>query len=114
MTIINVADFWKFSNNFHQINYMDYQFFLMKNDILPIWEAPENRNGGAISVRVSVSNPNLLNIWEDACLLTINGQICVNSNDINDINGLSFNLKNNLTVIKIWNGHGNNDISKKI
>lgn len=112
MTIKSVADFWLFANAFNKLNYMDYQFFIMRENIKPIWESPENRNGGSAIIRLRLSDKNLLNIWEDICLYTINNQIC--SSSISDINGISFNLKNDLTVIKIWNNNGAIDISKKI
>jgi hypothetical protein len=111
MTIHNIGDLWSFINNFNKINYMDYQFFVMRGDIIPIWEAPENRNGGAASIRMRLSDKNLLHVWEEVCLYAINDQICPSPKDVN---GVSFNLKNDLTVIKIWNNNGCNDISRKI
>lgn len=111
MTIYNVGDFWSFMNSFNKINYMDFQFFVMRGDIIPIWEEIENRNGGAASIRLKLSDKNLLPVWEDICLHTLNENICDASIEIN---GVSFNLKNDLTVIKIWNKDGNCDISKKI
>lgn len=111
MTINNVGELWSFINTYKKLNYMDYQFFVMRGDIVPIWEYPENKDGGAVVIRLRVSDKNLLNVWEDICLFTVNEQICSNPSDIN---GISFNLKNDLTVIKIWNKNGNDDISKKI
>lgn len=111
MTIQNVGDLWSFINSFNKVNYMDYQFFVMRGDIIPIWEAPENRNGGAASIRMKLSDKNLLRVWEEVCLYAINDQICPSPKDVN---GVSFNLKNDLTVIKIWNKDGNHDISRKI
>jgi hypothetical protein len=111
MTINNVIDFWNFINNFNKLNYMDYQFFIMNNNIKPTWEDPENRNAGAASIRLKLSDKNLLKVWEDICLYVFCDQICT---EITTINGISFNLKNDLVVIKIWNDTINNDISKKI
>jgi len=108
--ITNIADFWNFMNNFNKLNYMDYQFFIMRGNITPIWEDPENATGGAASIRLKVSDKNLLDVWTDLCLYTINEQVCQTDDPIN---GISFNLKNDLTVIKIWNKNGS-DISKKI
>jgi hypothetical protein len=111
MSVNNAAEFWNFINNFNKINYMDYQFFMMRNDIKPTWEDPVNYNGGAASIRLKLSDKNLLKIWEDICLYVLCDQICT---EITTINGISFNLKNDLVVIKIWNDNINNDISKKI
>ena len=111
MTINSVSDMWSFLNNFDKINYMEYQFFIMKNDITPVWEDPENINGGAASMLIRVCDPNLLKLWKDLCVLVINEQIYDNPKEIN---GISFNLKNDLTVIKIWNKDLNDDISNKL
>lgn len=111
MKISNITDFWNFINNFNKINYMDYQIFIMKENITPIWESPENENGGAASLRLKLSDKNLLRIWEDMCLYTLNDQICTLPMQVN---GISFNLKNDLTVIKVWNKDRTIDISKKI
>ena len=111
LTISNVTELWNFLNNFNKINYMEYQFFIMKNDVIPIWESPENKKGGAASITVKISDPNLLKIWEDLCVLTINEQIYY---DMSEINGISFNLKDDLTIIKIWNKNMDDDISKKL
>lgn len=109
--IETISDFWNFMNSFNKINYMNYQFFMMRENITPIWEDEANKNGGAASIIIKISDPNLLKIWEDICVLTINEQIY---NNKSEINGVSFNLKNDLTVIKIWNKNMNDDISKKL
>lgn len=110
MTITNVAELWKFLNSFNKINYMEYQIFVMRGDIKPVWEDPENLNGGAATIKLKLSehmeNNNILNIWEYVCVLTLNQQIC---EYFDDVNGISFNLKKDLTVIKIWNKDYSND-----
>ncbi len=109
MTISNIKNFWEFLNNFDKINYLDNQIFIMRDNILPIWETPENRDGGAAIIRLKHTEPNLLNIWSDVCLLTMNEQICP---IVNEINGISFNLKSDLVVIKIWNRNGQYECNK--
>lgn len=111
MEIENIADFWSFMNNFKILNYMDHQFFVMRDGITPLWEDIHNKNGGASSLRISAFSENLLDIWELMCLLTVNENIC---SDSDDINGISFNLKRDLTVIKLWNKNEFNDITNKI
>lgn len=111
MEIKNVCDMWEFLNNFDKLDYMNYQFFIMKNDIKPIWEDPMNINGGAASLRIKLSDKSLLKIWENVCVFTLNNQIC---NTPDSINGISFNLKNDITVIKIWNSDAMLDISNQL
>ena len=39
ITIIDtVSKFWRLFNNFHKLNYRSYNFYLMKENITPIWE----------------------------------------------------------------------------
>jgi hypothetical protein len=108
-SISSVHDLLSFVNNFNKLNYIELQFFVMKGEILPIWEDEPNRNGGTAVTNIKLPNNNLIKIWEDICLLTINQQICATPNEIN---GISFNLKNDMTVIKIWNKDWKNDISR--
>jgi hypothetical protein len=111
MTIYDVSNMWQFINNFKHLDYMNNQFFIMRNDITPRMEDPANIRGGSAVIRISVHSRDLLLIWSDVCVLTFNNEICRNPDSVN---GISFNLKQNMTVIKIWNNNVNDDISKKI
>lgn len=111
MKIETLCDFWEFINNFNNFNYMGYQFCIMKENIMPFWEDPCNCNGGAATIRISTSNPKLLNIWEELCVLIISESFC---NIPDEINGISFNLKWNMVVIKIWNKNSKVNICKFI
>lgn len=117
MTIRTVKDFWEIMHNFNMLNYMEYQFIIMRNNILPIWEEPENKNGGAASLRIKLSdsdmthnNSRLLCVWEDMCVYVFAGKMC----QTDAINGISFNLKKDMAVIKIWNKNSDIDISKNM
>lgn len=111
MSLSTVQDFWQFINNFNKLNYMNYQFFIMRQHITPLWEDTENKHGGAITIRWNISEKDLLNLWEDVCILTINETIC-SHNTI--VNGISFNLKENLVVIKIWLKNNDMNAVKKL
>jgi Eukaryotic initiation factor 4E len=51
--ITSMKQFWQVHNNLDKIgNLIDHDYFLMKNDINPIWEDKMNRNGIVISIRV--------------------------------------------------------------
>lgn len=101
MTIQNAKDAWEILNNFSTLKCSEYQFFLMRDNIFPMWEDDANITGGTSIIRVRMDDKNLFNLWTDICLLLMNEQLC---DPNNDINGLSFNMKNELTAIKIWNG----------
>lgn len=103
--INNSTDFWKFYNNWDKIKGIHYKhYFLMKNEIIPLWEDIENINGGCWSFKVSEDQT--LNLWTDLSVYLVCNQLLNNNSDIV---GLSVCLKkNNNSVIKIWNKNSKN------
>ena len=102
--ITTINDFWKLYNNwdtFKGVNYKHY--FLMKNNITPLWEDTYNVKGGCWSFKISEDKAEEL--WTDLSVYMMCNQLI---NDSNDICGLSICLKkNNFSVIKIWNANSN-------
>ncbi len=107
--IKTVSDFWTIFNNFDKLDTETMHYFLMKNNIVPTWEYPDNRKGGTCSFRINIMNS--LDMWEDFCSKMVIDKLI---DDINDINGISYNPKNNWAMIKIWNRDNNKDISKTL
>ena len=120
--IHSIKDFWTYYNNIN--TFLKGIFFLMKEDILPIWEVPDNINGGYWSFRVDRDKVD--DIWTKLSIQLITENICDSSriesdeledseesekneseHDINilkhDINGISISPKAVNAVIKIWN-----------
>lgn len=97
MKIENVGDMWSFLNNIKEFNYMKTHFFIMRDNIKPIWEDDQNRNGGTCKFKF---DNDALDAWEEFVIHTLNEDIVSN---FNTINGVSFNPKNSCTIIKIWN-----------
>ena len=93
-TIDSVASFWQLYNN--QIYLSNGMFFLMKNDILPIYEDENNINGGYWSLKVS--NDDILKIWLYLSLDLVGGKL--DKEDI--VSGLSISYKKKFYIIKIW------------
>jgi translation initiation factor 4E len=110
-TIETIDDFWLFNNNIHLIsglnnNLNNLQIFMMKNNIKPIWEDSENRNGGCWSIKIN--NIDSCDIWVNLGVYMI-GETLLNENINQEINGLSFSQKNNTSsIIKIWVKNSNN------
>lgn len=94
--ITNFVNFWKLYNNFPNLN--NHIFFLMKNDIKPIYEDINNIKGGFYSLKIHQDNA--FNIWKNLSidLITCN----LEKNKYNIINGLSIIKKKNFFIIKIW------------
>jgi len=105
-TIKNIEDYWKLYNNWDKLGTINNKhFFIMKNEITPIWEDKNNKNGGCWSYKVTENMAQQL--WDDLSLYLVTEQL---SSIENDIVGLSACLKkNNFSVIKIWNKESKNN-----
>jgi translation initiation factor 4E len=71
--------------------------FLMKNDIKPMWEDVNNKNGGSFSFRIE--NNKILDKWFLISYLFLNNKL-ISSNSI--INGITISPKKNFNILKIW------------
>lgn len=106
-TISTISEFWRLFNNFKKIGWKYMHFYLMKSGVVPIWEHPENKNGGICSFRVEMDKA--LEVWEDVGVRMMCNMII---SDHTDINGISISLKHNWGLIKIWNKNNENNIAK--
>jgi hypothetical protein len=107
--IEKLSDFWEFFNNTHKLNQWKFNFFIMKQNSHPTWEHSTNRNGGTCSIRIDVSQS--IDIIEQLAILLVNESL---TEEINDINGISFAAKGNWSVSKIWNRDNKNNISNQM
>jgi len=107
--IETLYDFWQFFNNVGKLNQWKYNFFIMKANSHPTWEHSSNRNGGTCSIRIDISQS--IDIIEQLAILLVNESL---TEEINDINGISFAAKGNWCVIKIWNRDNKNNISNQM
>ena len=88
----------------------DFDIFVMKNEISPMWEDLENRNGSICSVKID----SLVDGYEIFRILLANicnnTLLCFSSETWNTINGISFSSKkidnikddNYCVIIKLW------------
>lgn len=100
ITVKTIKDFWILNNNWdNNGNITKHHYFFMKDDILPIWEDTNNKNGGCWSFKIKSSLAQ--NLWDDLVLYMVTNNL---NNNFDDINGISCSVKkNNSAVIKIWN-----------
>jgi hypothetical protein len=108
-SIETIKDFWEFFNSISKLNQWKYNFFIMKSNSHPTWEHSTNRNGGTCSVRIDISQS--VDIIEQLAILLVNESL---TEEINDINGVSFAAKGSWCVIKIWNRDNKNNISNQM
>ena len=74
--------------------------FLMKSDILPIWECDENKKGGSFSFKIP--NKDIENVWKNIYINLICKTITKNTDDYDKINGISLSPKKKFCILKIW------------
>ncbi len=115
--INSIGSFWRFFNNFHLLDKVRNQLFIMRNKVKPIWEDNENRNGGICSVKLDCySRQGKTDVGVEAmiclCLLIMNETFIPNNND--EINGISYSIKNRSVLIKLWCKNFNTKITEKI
>ena len=82
-------------------------FFLMREDIHPIWEDPKNRDGGCWSFKIYKKY--IPNTWLDLSVHTVAESLTRKTTESNLITGVSISPKKSFSIIKIWN----NNSSKK-
>jgi hypothetical protein len=106
--INSIGSFWRFFNNFQMLDRANYQYFIMRNKIKPIWEDNENRTGSICSFRVEFG----------ACAMSCMSLLIMNETFMagnDDINGISYSIKNNKNIlIKVWYKVHNSKIVDKI
>ena len=74
--------------------------FVMKSGIMPIWEDPKNKNGGAFSYKIS--NKNVVSVWRELTYALVGNTITNNNPVLQNITGITISPKNNFCVVKIW------------
>ena len=106
------SDFWRLYNNWDKLGGVTSRhFFIMRENIVPIWEDPVNINGGCWSFKLSEEHAE--EFWEDLSTYLVCCNLCPTIS--NEIVGLSICLKkNNNVVIKIWNINSKNNSLKLI
>lgn len=115
-TIDSLSSFWRFFNNFQKINKEENQFFIMRDKIKPIYEDNHNRKGGRCSLKLDCYDRNNKNdsgceVMEVLCLLIMNETLIP---DTDEINGISYSIKNRSILIKLWTKEFENDIKEKL
>ena len=77
-------------------------FFLMKENIFPLWDSKDNINGGSFSFKILKTE--VVNYWNQICSLLLSENFIKKDNNliINYLNGISISPKKNFCIIKIW------------
>ena len=110
-TLETIRDFWTLTNSWEENGGVHLnKYFLMRNNIHPIWEHEENKNGGCWSFKVKDSSAQEL--WDDLAKYMVSGNL---SPENDEINGISITKKKNgWVVVKIWNKNNKKSSLKNI
>jgi len=74
--------------------------FVMREGVPPLWESPENNQGGYFSYKVGEKQ--VPNIWKLLFYGLTAEVLTEDSNMMDNINGISISPKRNFCIIKIW------------
>ena len=98
-----IEQFWALFNKIPLLHLSTGMYFLMKEDILPLWEDDNNINGGCWSYKVGKKEAS--QSYLDLLKAIITEKSCPNKNEI--INGASISPKKGFCIIKVWNNDSN-------
>ena len=102
-------EFWILNHLINNFMIENGMFFIMKENVIPIWENDDNINGGYLSWKIEKSKVH--NNWLDLIGHLLLDNILDGDNTI--INGCSISPKKNFNILKIWtNCHINTDTIK--
>jgi hypothetical protein len=73
-------------------------YYLMKDDIMPIWHNEEHINGGCISWKINSSDS--IKCWTNLLFLFVTNEF--SELEKYGITGISINPKKNCNILKIW------------
>ena len=75
-------------------------FFIMREDILPIWEDESNKSGGCFSYKIFKENVD--DKFFEITSRLLGETLGKNNNVSNNVNGISICPKKNYFIIRIW------------
>jgi len=90
----SVQEYFVLENQVDDFLIKNGMFFMMKNDVEPIWEHEKNVDGGCISIRLSTNES--YEQWNNIVQHFVSGNLPDN------VNGINISPKRNANIIKIW------------
>lgn len=106
-TFSSIEEFSIVYNNLKPLHIQNSMLFLMREDINPMWEADENKEGGCFSFKIY--RQEIFEAWSELSYLLIGENILKNKNEFSCVNGISISPKKTFSIIKIWLKNNNNN-----
>ena len=96
----NIYDYKGLIDSITLNDYYNSMFFLMRENILPIWEDENNIDGCSLTLKVP--NNKVKEEWDKLSLYCITEDLNINIEDHKQINGISISPKKEFNILKIW------------
>lgn len=74
--------------------------FVMRGDIVPMWENEMNRGGGAFSYKIPEDN--VMQFWTTMLFKIVGSTLTVQPSAEEYVNGITVSPKKNFHIIKVW------------
>ena len=101
MDIKTIEDYWTIHNNLKPKHLENGMFFLMRDNIFPLWEDTHNINGGCWSFKIDKKK--IYNTWIELSISLLGENLTNDINNSNNINGITVSPKKGFCILKIWN-----------
>jgi|TARA_B110000858_G_C17725449_1_gene437426 hypothetical protein len=99
-SIEHVEQLLELNAHIHDTIIRNCMLFVMRTGITPMWEDPNNRNGGCFSYKVS--NKYVPNVWRNLMYALCGESICMSKEQSKEVNGITISPKKKFCIIKIW------------
>jgi hypothetical protein len=103
MELRKLHDFWDMFTLLKTSHFQNGMFFLMRNDIKPMWEDRHNVDGGCWSFRVNKKE--VPKTWQELVIGSLGESLMRESKYYKTINGISISPKRSFSILKIWNNN---------
>ncbi|CAG0881989.1 unnamed protein product [Cyprideis torosa] len=102
-TFDNAVDFWAVYNRIPSLSSMEEgtAVYLMRDQRRPVWEDPENREGGTWVVKLKKEYSSFA--WQEILLAAIGEQFLNVFKETDSLVGLSVSVRDKEDTIKMWN-----------
>jgi hypothetical protein len=97
-TITTIREFWRYYQHMQRPSRLreNDNIYLFRDGVHPSWEAPENKGGGCLKLKLKKARSNRQ--WEDILLAIINPD----NRLVDDINGLRLKIKEKWDEVEVW------------
>jgi len=110
--IKTIEDYWIIYNNLKPAHFENGMYFLMRENIFPLWEDPHNINGGCWSFKIDKKT--IYKSWTELSIALLGEKLMKETANSLDINGITISPKKGFCIMKIWNSNKQNSAKSLI